>query len=70
MTETFPGPTVVAPALAHHGLNLRTAREENVAFVCTYCWSIAAVTPTADSSREDQRDQIGWYCHEGFEVSI
>jgi hypothetical protein len=55
-------PEQALPVLACHGLTLDTARAENVAFACLSCGSIFAVTPTATSSREAQRDLIDLGC--------
>lgn len=50
-------PTAVLSMLALAGYPTVTrARADNIAFVCTECGSTMAVTPTPESSREDQRD--------------
>lgn len=55
-------PTTAA-VLAHHGyFTLEAAHADNVAFACLDCGTIASVTPTPTSTREQQRDLILWVC--------
>lgn len=57
--------TVESVLSAHGFASIDDAREANVAFGCLGCGSIMSVTPTATSTREQQRDVL----HANFVLS-